>query len=696
MELYRNRVCVSFDELVTADGGEPVISGATLQKILYRNPSLRMSRGGGLDNYVRIDYYLLRDTYRARYEAKYGDPSAKIKEMQNKQRLDLTIDTKARAFYEDYRYMKRGAEVSLTDKLIDEYTINASVLNRLISEIDNRAAYRRTRGGSTTGLLSTVTALYEELRDVYAHTLPANADRLKDKIARYRKEGYASLISGKIGNSNTTVITEDAGRYIVALKRSAVPVYNDAQIFAKYNTDAPARGWKPLKSIQSLRQYLNSPAVEPLWYDAVHGELKAHQRYSRKNKTEMPTMRDSLWYGDGTKLNLYYKEYVAGKGWQVKTTQVYEVVDAYSETLLGYCISDAENYESQYAAYRMAVQKSGHKPYELVHDNQGGHNKIGDFLDKIAARLHRPTAPYSGQSKTIESIFGRFQAQVLHKDWRFTGQNITTKKENSRANLERIHANIDKLYTLDELKAVYAKMRDEWNAMAHPATGVSRAEMYANSVNPETPEVTVYDMVDMFWITTKKASTYTDNGIKIKVDKKEYQYEVLTAYGKPDYDFRRHNFGEKFIIKYDPADMANVRLYTKERNGALRFAAIAGPYVTVHRNLQEQAAGDRAFIAANIEANNKARVARQVEGELIALEHGTAPEQQGLNRPRPAGMKKSQAEQIDREIRRRRRKIANAEVFSPGRVTKTLSNATFDPKTGGVIIDMERTLGKLG
>ena len=38
------------------------------------------------------------------------------------------------------------------------------------------------------------------------------------------------------------------------------------------------------------------------------GEMKAHQRYGRKHKTELPPRRDSLWYGDGTKLNLYYKD----------------------------------------------------------------------------------------------------------------------------------------------------------------------------------------------------------------------------------------------------------------------------------------------------------------------------------------------------------------------------------------------------
>lgn len=52
-------------------------------------------------------------------------------------------------------------------------------------------------------------------------------------------------------------------------------------------------------------------------------------------------MRDALWYGDGTKLNLYYRN-EQGK---MCTTGVYEVMDAYSETLLGYDIAPNENFD---------------------------------------------------------------------------------------------------------------------------------------------------------------------------------------------------------------------------------------------------------------------------------------------------------------------------------------------------------------
>ena len=83
-------------------------------------------------------------------------------------------------------------------------------------------------------------------------------------------------------------------------------------------------------------QYLERPEIKPLWYDAVYGELAAKQLYARRNKTEMPTMRDSLWYGDGTKLNLFCKAVENGKT-VVRSASVYEVIDAYSETFARLC-----------------------------------------------------------------------------------------------------------------------------------------------------------------------------------------------------------------------------------------------------------------------------------------------------------------------------------------------------------------------
>lgn len=665
MEYYNKILCVTFAELT--GGRDPVMKANTLKCNVQRCNIACARRGGGEGTQALYVWSSIPEKYRRRFVATYGDPEEKMREAMTK--ASIKIDAKAREYYEAYTYMdKDGQERHLTEKMIEEYTINASVLGELEKMAARRQAIRSSLNAPMSGAWDLILDSSERMRESYGHTLPGTLARLKTRLKAWKADGYQSVVSGKLGNSSALKITGEFLKLIVALKRSKVPVYTDAQLFEKANEIAEERGWKPIRSLSGMKKWLNSPAVEPLWYDAVHGEQAARQRYGRKHKTALPTRRDTLWYGDGTKLNLYYRD-EQGK---VRTTQVYEVIDAMSEVLLGYCISDTEDYEAQYHAYRMAIQKSGHKPYEIVYDNQGGHKKLDSdgFIGKIC-RVHRPTQPYNGESKTIESVFGRFQAQVLHKDWRFTGQNVTAKKASSRPNVEFIEANKDSLYTMEELKDAYAAARKEWNEGVHPATGERRIDMYEKSVNEETQEVTLHDMVDMFWVFTKRMATFTDQGLQVTIKGEKRQYEVCSSPGVPDHEWRRKHTYERFIVAYDPYDFASIRLYTKGTDGSLRFERTAEPYILIHRALQDQQGTDDAkFIRQEQEANLQDRIERTVAGRTIAAEHGTDAEQQGLHSPKLKGTTAAVQRQIDHRMERYSQP---PEQYQLGRHTKSLS-----------------------
>lgn len=688
MEYFNKILCVTFEELTGGD--TPVISPATLRQNMSRGKIQCARRGGGECTIALYVYASLPVKYRMKFEEKYGKPADVLKQQELKDWV--REDGKAREFFEVFEYDLNGVQTRLSQKLIDEYTSNATVLGLLWQKMNELTATTHALGGGRrSDLWDIIFAQSEKLREVTKHTLPKNLSRLKEKMSQFKKDGYGTLISGKIGNKNTLKITEEASRRLIALKRSRVPVLTDSQIFETFNAEAEGKGWKPLKSIRSLKTWLDSAAIEPLWHDAVYGEMSAHQKFDRRHKTQLPTMRDALWYGDGTKLNLYYRD----DDGKVRTTSVYEVIDAATETFLGFHISDNEDYEAQYMSYRMAIQVSGHKPYEIVHDNQGGHKKLQNqqFFDKLC-HIHRTTAPYNGASKTIESVFGRFQQQVLHKDWRFTGQNITAKKANSRANLEFIEANKDKLYTLAELKAAYLKARTEWNEMAHPATGEQRIKMYENSTNPETPVVTASDMIDMFWVTCDRMSTFTSSGIEITVKGQKRTYEVMSAPGTPDIEWRRKHTYQKFVVKYDPYDFSSIRLYWKDKAGELRFERVAEPYLLIHRAIQEQTEGEAAFIRAQQTATEQSRIERQVAAKEIEYAEGVAPEQNGLVTPDLKGVSADVQRQIDR---RTRKYSAAPEELSLGKWAKRVSSIDFAEmlEQKKIEMDAKKVAGKL-
>ena len=683
MEYFNKILCVTSPELTS--GSNPIFKEGTLNVYASTGKISRVHRFGGEGGYTLYAWNSIPQKYRKRYMERYGDPEQRMKEAMMRDRIKL--DSEAREWYEAFTYEKNGRAEHLTGELIEEYTINASVLGELQKMMAQRQALRQSLNGSMAGAWEVICQSSEALREEYHHTLPKHIARLKAKIKAFKADGYLSLISGKVGNLNTIKITPEFGQLLIALKRCRVPVYTDAQIFEEGNRRAVENGWKPLKSLSGLKRWFNSAAIMPLWYDAVYGEQAARQKFGRKHRTALPTKRDALWYGDGTKLNLYYQD-DEGK---VRTTQVYVVIDAMSEVMLGWHISDTEDYEAQYHAYRMAIQTSRHKPYEIVHDNQGGHKKLdADGLFKKLCHVHRTTQPYNGESKTIEAVFGRFQQQVLHKDWRFTGQNITAKKMSSRPNLEFIEENKDSLYTLEELKDAYAKATKEWNEMAHPAYGKSRQEAYDNSVNEETQQVTAHDMVDMFWVTAKRMSTFTDQGISVTIKKEKRQYEVMSEPGVPDHEWRRQHTYERFVVKYDPYDFGSVRLYKKEADGSLRFERVAEPYVVIHRAIQEQTEGEAAFIRQQQAANTTDRIERTVAGREIEKAHGVMPEQHGLRSPKPKGMTAAERRQIER----RTGIYSKApEEYKIGRKTKQVSLEDWS-KVETAVVDMAYVAGK--
>lgn len=691
MEYHDRILCVTSEELI--GGSDPIMKEGTLNSNVYRKNIICVLRGGGEGRQALYSYDSIPKKYKEKFVAKYGDPADVLRERELRE--TVKYDEKARAFFAEFTYEKNGEQVHLSDELIQEYTANASVLGELVKMKAERKAMMSALNARATEVWQVVLGNSELLRERYGHTLPESESRLKARMRAFEREGYVSVVSKKLGNVNTLKVTSEARDVLIGWKRCQTPRYTTVQLLEKYNNYAEFKGWKPIKAKRTLEVWLEQPDVKPLWFDAVHGEQAARQRYGRKQKTLHPERRDSLWYGDGTKLNLYYRD-----GNTVRTTSVYEVVDDMSEVLLGYHISDSEDFEAQYNAFRMAIQRSGHKPYEIVHDNQGGHKKLNrlskgeekqqGFLDRIC-HIHRSTMPYNGESKTIESIFGRFQQQVLSRYYNFTGQNVTAKKDTSRPNMEMVAANKDRLPTYKELCELYAQCREEWNNMKHPKKECSRLEAYEGSVNEQTPTVGIYEMQDMFWVMSDKPVTFTDSGIKMTVNKKPYQWEVFTEEGYVDYEWRRAHTWEKFYVQYDPMDMTNVNLYSIDRAGKKHFCRVARPYIAIHRAMQDQTAEEKAYIHRELERSKQDRIERVIAGRTIAKRHGTDPEQNGLNYPKLKGLTAELQEQVYDRLGRLEDK-SKAEVVELGKHTKQLSNEDW---ANIVEIDELKMVGKL-
>ena len=594
-----------------------------------------LKRGGGKDNPSVVDFETAPNKFKGKVISMIGDPVKVLST--NKLAAIVKHDSAARDFFNDHLTPK---DKHLPAERINEYIANAELLNAIGEMVSDKKAYRSLLTGTKGNVWKSITRTLSQLDRVkFPHSLPENHLRLKEKYDNYRKNGWISLIHSGYGNKNTEKINDQAKLWLLARWANMVDrVTSLSHLFALYNREAPGKGWKLIDSEQSIKNYLYSEGVKDLWWGYRYGELAAKEKFSMQHSTRMPSMRDSLWYSDGTKLNYFYLEDGA-----VKTCQVYEVMDAYSEVLLGYHISKSEDFEAQYAAYKMAAQFAGHRPYQLGFDNQGGHKKLenAQFLTSLA-HLSIRTQPYNGKSKTIESAFGRFQEQFLKRDWFFTGQNIQSKKQESKANMEFVMANKANLPTLNEVKATYKQRRTDWNNAPYHLSKEPRLQMYLQSYNEKAPELNMLDMVDLFWMLRQDPVTVSAFGITFSEKKVKHTYLVMED-GKPDQMWLRKHIDKKVYIKFDPEDYSMVYLYEKDATG-MRFLSAAEEKITVARGKQEQESFETAYIVQVNNENKRIRTERWSEMDGILAEHSMRAEDYGLKTPNVKGISKSEKE----------------------------------------------------
>lgn len=374
MEMFGKTLCITFDELVRSG----IMSKSNFDKHV-RERKFQVLQKGGNGRKVLVAYETLSDALRSVVEKKLPDIKKQLKKGQiNPMNIRLKSDDKAVEFYKTYT-----PKISIDRQ--KEYVLNAKVMNAMIVQETGLQNKHSEYGYTHKSLVrNTVISLCEELRKSFNHTLPKSESRLIEKFRDYKKRGYVALVSGTTGNQSARKIGPREGRILLRLKRSKFPVYTDMEIFDEFNRIVAERNarviceedrLKPVESPQTVINYLYKTGIKLWWYGVVHGEIAFKNEFMPQFDTKLPQMPNTLWYGDGTKLNLYYKDYdKKNKRMVARTIDVYEVMDACSEMFLGYSFG-AENFLTQYEAYRMALETWKVKPYEIVTDNQGGHKK---------------------------------------------------------------------------------------------------------------------------------------------------------------------------------------------------------------------------------------------------------------------------------------------------------------------------------
>ena len=223
MQRFGHTIVVTVEDLTRSDDGEPVMTMNNYRNLVRRKQLNILRPGKGLGCCALIEYPSLPERFRHKFEAKYGDPE----ELLSNNKPMITINATARQFFaglEEGSFRLPNGERLPAEK-IEEYTLNASVLDVLVEKVQEQRIGRNRLKNSTRIIWENILATAEQMRNDFHHTLPENAARLKDKLRAYEREGFASLVSKKFCNANKSKITPEGGRLLVALRRSRIPVY---------------------------------------------------------------------------------------------------------------------------------------------------------------------------------------------------------------------------------------------------------------------------------------------------------------------------------------------------------------------------------------------------------------------------------------------------------------------------------------
>lgn len=423
--------------------------------------------------------------------------------------------------------------------------------------------------------------------------LPAHPKSLCKKLSEYRTQGTIAVIPGQIGNSNASKLGPEQQDWI----KSAYADHRKPTvelIHRLYLLHAQEVEW-PTISLSTVKGFLAKASIA----QQVHIERdQKHWKntYGFTIKTAKPTAPDALVESDGTKLNLFYMD-----GGKMKADlQMYIVVDVATEMMIGYSFGRSENIDTVQRAWRMAIKRSGRLPKQTRFDNGGAHKsaEVKAFM-KCISDVHFNSTAYSGQSKYIERIIGRFQRAHLALFHNFTGMNVKAKHKDSQLNESWLKQNKHAIPTLEGAIHDTVTALEAWNNTII-REGKTRAELYYAD-NTAGRTLTEQDRCNLFYTERPNTITYRKHGLELRVNNKRLYYEVYDDQGNPDMEFHYAHTGDTFRVKYDPDDLSQVFLLSADG----RLVAKAQSTVTVPGALHDYTEGSRKAINTRLAAKKK-------------------------------------------------------------------------------------------
>lgn len=558
-EYYDGKLGVKLSYLTTNKNPHP----ESIKVIPYRTLRYRMNSANATERQLRkpalnMDALVLFSSlcreWKDRLTTKFGNPKEEIKKSWFAQHY--TADRKAFDFYVGHRYGENNQE-KLDLKLVEQYTYNASVLNTVLEMKKNRKAYAKALGGVSIDIWESLSNDVNAFREV-EHNLPATRDGLRRKATKYQKEGYKSLISGKLRNSNAKKVTEKEQMALLDELLAKHTNLDNELIATLYNVVAEKMNWPTITAMTVSNRNTKSKLVT---HAGRNGVKSLKNNVLMQVKRSRPSAPMLYWTLDGWDVELLYQATAQDKKGNNVTTYhnrltMVVVLDAFNNYPIGYAIGTHETPELIKNALQNAMQHAKqlfgqfYMPFEMQMDNYAFKSLKDTY--KAVTRNVSPTSVGNAKAKVIEPYFNTLNKKYckLLDNWSGHNTNSGSKNQPNSEFLQKIKKNFpDQQECLEQITSIINSERTK--------KGQEYVENWPNTKQEHRQIMTTEAYLLTFGSITGLTNRLTGEGLVIKIDGQKRCFDSF------DLNFR-HQAHRDWQIHFDANDLTHVLAVSKD------------------------------------------------------------------------------------------------------------------------------------
>jgi putative transposase len=377
-------------------------------------------------------------------------------------------------------------------------------------------------------------------QDVSVALVAKNADipvqTLRDWLRRYQKYGLAGLARKERHDKGNHRISAKLKKVIEGLALRTPPL-SAASIHRQINVTATTIG-EPCPSYMTVLRVVKG--LEPGLITLAHEGTKAYgENFDLLYRREADAP-NAVWQADHTQLDIFVDD-----GGQGRKPWLTVILDDYSRAVAGYAVSFSAPSAHQTAlALRQAIWRKGRPDWSVcgipgILYTDHGSDFTSRHIEQVAADLK-----FQLVFSTVGQPRGRGKIERFFK----SVSQVLLPRLPGFAPSGKAAATLTLAELSEEIENYFTK---EYNLTPHSATGQTPQERWnAGGFLPHMPES--LEKLDLLLLTVPKTRRVQRDGIRLSGFR--YIDLTLSAY-----------VGEQVVIRYDPRDMAEIRVFHKDR-----------------------------------------------------------------------------------------------------------------------------------